>query len=43
MMWWSDSLAVAQKIALAKQLGIKGVAIFKFDGGEDQGVWELLK
>lgn len=43
MMWWSDSIAVAQKIALAKQLGIKGVVIFKFDGGEDQGLWNLLK
>ncbi len=43
MMWWSDSIAIAQKVALAKQLGIRGVAIFKFDGGEDQGVWDVLK
>jgi hypothetical protein len=34
---------VAQKIAIAKQLGIRGVAIFKFDGGEDQGIWNLFK
>lgn len=43
MMWWSDAIAVAQKIALAKQLGIRGVAIFKFDGGEDQNMWGVLK
>jgi spore germination protein YaaH len=43
MMWWGDAVSIAQKIALAKQLGIKGVAIFKFDGGEDQGLWDLLK
>ncbi|HVV38962.1 MAG TPA: glycosyl hydrolase family 18 protein [Candidatus Paceibacterota bacterium] len=40
---WDDSLAIAQKIALAKRLGLKGVAIFKFDGGEDQAFWNLIK
>ena len=39
---WSDSVAIAQKIALAKQLGIRGVAIFKIDGGEDQNLWNYL-
>jgi spore germination protein YaaH len=39
---WSDSVAVAQKIALAKKLGIKGVSIFKLDGGEDQNIWNVL-
>jgi spore germination protein YaaH len=43
IMWWSDSVAVAQKIAIAKKLGLRGVAIFKFDGGEDQAIWDLLK
>lgn len=43
IMWWSDSVAIAQKIAIAKKLGLRGVAIFKFDGGEDQRMWDLLK
>lgn len=40
---WSDASAVADKVALARRLGIRGVAIFKFDGGEDQRIWEVLK
>ncbi|TSC68427.1 MAG: copper amine oxidase domain-containing protein [Parcubacteria group bacterium Gr01-1014_56] len=43
IMWWSDSISVAQKIGIAKELGIRGVAIFKFDGGEDQRIWDVLK
>ena len=42
ILWWEDMVAVSQKIALAKKLGIRGVAIFKFDGGEDQRIWNLL-
>ncbi len=40
---WSDASAVADKVALAKRLGVRGVAVFKFDGGEDQSVWNVLK
>lgn len=40
---WSDAQAVADKVALAHELGVRGVAIFKFDGGEDLGVWGVLK
>jgi spore germination protein YaaH len=40
---WSDATSVQQKIALAKQLGVRGVAVFKFDGGEDQNIWNILK
>lgn len=39
---WSDAGAIAEKIALAKKLGVRGVAIFKLDGGEDQGLWGIL-
>ncbi|MBP9711069.1 MAG: hypothetical protein KBD50_02320 [Candidatus Pacebacteria bacterium] len=39
---WNDSIAVKQKIDLAKKLGIKGVAIFKFDGGQDPKIWDIL-
>jgi spore germination protein YaaH len=39
---WSDAGAIAQKVALAKSLGLAGVAIFKLDGGEDPGMWSVL-
>jgi len=40
---WSDAQAIADKVALARKLGIRGVAVFKFDGGEDPGMWEVLR
>lgn len=43
LLWWSDSVAIKQKVDLAKELGLRGVAIFKFDGGEDQAMWDILK
>lgn len=41
-MTWSDSVAIAQKVALAKSLGIRGIAIFKLDGGEDPNIWNVI-
>jgi spore germination protein YaaH len=42
VVWWSDAQAVAEKVALARELGIAGVAIFKIDGGEDKDIWKLF-
>lgn len=39
---WSDAEAIAEKIELAEDLGLRGIAIFKIDGGEDQGLWRKL-
>jgi spore germination protein len=42
IVWWSDAHAIQQKIQLAHTLGVRGIAIFKLDGGEDSGLWSLL-
>ncbi len=42
-MAWPDAASIAQKVALAKQLGVRGIAIFKLDGGEDPNMWSVLK
>ncbi|MDP4020797.1 MAG: glycosyl hydrolase family 18 protein, partial [Candidatus Adlerbacteria bacterium] len=42
IMSWGDATSVVQKIALAKRLGLRGVAIFKLDGGEDLRIWDIL-
>ena len=41
--WWSDAQAIGEKVALAKKLGVRGVAIFKIDGGEDPKMWDILQ
>lgn len=40
---WSDAQAIADKVALARKLGVRGVAVFKFDGGQDPNMWGVLK
>ena len=42
LMDWPDAASIAQKAALAKQLGVRGIAIFKLDGGEDPNIWSVL-
>lgn len=43
LMDWPDAASIAQKAALAKELGVRGIAIFKLDGGEDQNIWNVLR
>jgi spore germination protein YaaH len=42
MIDWPDAQTVQDKINLAKKLGVRGISIFKLDGGEDQGLWTVL-
>jgi spore germination protein len=43
MVTWQDHQAIADKVALAKKLGIRGVSVFKIDGGQDPMIWDALK
>lgn len=42
VMTWSDAEAIRQKAELAEKLGVRGVAVFKIDGGQDAGIWNTL-
>jgi len=39
---FSDSKAIADKIRIAKQYGLRGVAVFKLDGESDSAYWKGL-
>lgn len=42
LMDWPDALSIAGKAELAADLGVRGIAIFKLDGGQAPGMWEAL-
>ncbi|MBI2612392.1 hypothetical protein HYW59_01080 [Candidatus Kaiserbacteria bacterium] len=42
MMVWPDAESVRQKVELAKRLGVRGISIFKLDGGQDPAIWNVL-
>jgi spore germination protein len=39
---WPDEVSTQMKIDLAKRLGVRGISIFKFDGGQDPDIWNVL-
>jgi len=43
LVWWSDASAIRDKVLLAQKLGVRGIAIFKIDGGEDPAMWDAIK
>ena len=40
---WSDAQSIKEKIELAKKLDVRGISIFKLDGGQDPNLWNVLK
>ena len=37
---WSDTQSIEDKVELAEEYGLKGVAVFKVDGEEDDEMWK---
>src|SRR3990167_2931839 len=42
VMSWSDAGAIEDKAKLAKELGLRGIAVFKIDGGHDPAAWNVF-
>lgn len=42
VMSWSDAESIRDKAKIAEELGLRGISIFKIDGGEDPLLWDVL-
>lgn len=43
LVWYTDAQAIRDKIQLAKKYKLRGVVLFKLDGGSDEHMWNLLR
>jgi len=43
IMTWSDAEAIRDKAKLTETLGLRGISIFKIDGGQDPKLWKVLE
>lgn len=42
IVWFEDVRSVVERVELAVELGVRGVAFWRL-GGEDEGVWDKLR